>query len=143
MASTSAVLGAATGAGLALLVAMTLVIYRYYAHKRKAKEWSALERCSSSGSRQSRGQGSNYNYTVSQQQQFSLPKESHAVQPGSSAAVLAHQSRSFPGGQPRLARSPSVSSQGSVDSGSVARQASIRKLIPKMIDLQYPARYAK
>ncbi|CAB3370622.1 Hypothetical predicted protein [Cloeon dipterum] len=79
----------------------------------------------------------------SEQKQFSLPKESHAVQPGSSAAVLAHQSRSFPGGQPRLARSPSVSSQGSVDSGSVARQASIRKLIPKMIDLQYPARYAK
>ncbi|XP_065350081.1 synaptotagmin-5 isoform X2 [Cloeon dipterum] len=58
----------------------------------------------------------------SEQKQFSLPKESHAVQPGSSAAVLAHQSRSFPGGQPRLARSPSVSSQGSVDSGSVARQ---------------------
>jgi len=66
MASTSAVLGAATGAGLALLVAMTLVIYRYYALKRKAKEWSALERCSSNGSRQNRGQGSNY--TVSQQQ---------------------------------------------------------------------------
>jgi hypothetical protein len=66
MASTSAVLGAATGAGLALFVAMTLVIYRYYALKRKAKEWSALERCSSNGSRQSRGQGAHY--TVSQQQ---------------------------------------------------------------------------
>lgn len=66
MASTSAVLGAATGAGLALFVAMTLVIYRYYALKRKAKEWSALDRCSSNGSRQSRGQGANY--TVSHQQ---------------------------------------------------------------------------
>lgn len=59
-------------------------------------------------------------------QQFSLPKEQHAVQPGgpavAAASMLAHQSRSFPGGpQPRLARSPSVSSQGSVDS-AVVRQ---------------------
>jgi hypothetical protein len=61
-------------------------------------------------------------------QQFSLPKEQHAVQPGApavaAASMLAHQSRSFPGGpQPRLARSPSVSSQGSVDS-AVLRQVS-------------------
>ncbi|KAK6619537.1 hypothetical protein RUM43_012294 [Polyplax serrata] len=40
----SAVLGAATGTGLALVIAMTIVVYRYYAHKRYGKEWSDLER---------------------------------------------------------------------------------------------------
>jgi len=40
----SAVLGAATGTGLALVVAMTLVVYRYYRQKRHGKEWGNLER---------------------------------------------------------------------------------------------------
>lgn len=40
----SAVLGAATGTGLALVVAMTIVVYRYYAQKRYGKEWNDLER---------------------------------------------------------------------------------------------------
>lgn len=37
---TSAVLGAATGTGLALVVAMTIVVYRYYASRRWGKEWN-------------------------------------------------------------------------------------------------------
>jgi hypothetical protein len=41
---TSAVLGAATGTGLALVVAMTIVVYRYYALRRRGKDWSQLER---------------------------------------------------------------------------------------------------
>ncbi|KAK2579747.1 hypothetical protein KPH14_011088 [Odynerus spinipes] len=40
----SAVLGAAAGTGLALVVAMTIVVYRYYAFKRKGKYWSNLDR---------------------------------------------------------------------------------------------------
>lgn len=39
----SAILGAATGTGLALGVAMTVVVYRYYVYKRKGKEWAELE----------------------------------------------------------------------------------------------------
>jgi hypothetical protein len=64
-----------------------------------------------------------------------LAKEQHAVQPAQTVAphsvnpdlmrshldaspVLTHQSKSYPGGQPHLARTPSVSSQGSLDSGA-------------------------
>lgn len=38
--TSSAVLGAATGTGLALLVAMTIVVYRYYSSRRWGKEWN-------------------------------------------------------------------------------------------------------
>ena len=40
----SAIFGAAAGTGLALVVAMTIVVYRYYAVKRKGKYWSSLDR---------------------------------------------------------------------------------------------------
>ncbi|GAB1862012.1 Synaptotagmin-6 [Camponotus japonicus] len=41
----SAIFGAAAGTGLALVVAMTIVIYRYYAMKRRGKwSWSNLDR---------------------------------------------------------------------------------------------------
>lgn len=40
----SAVLGAAAGTGMALFVAMTIVVYRYYTSRRKAKEWGSLDR---------------------------------------------------------------------------------------------------
>lgn len=40
----SAVLGAATGTGLALLLAGTIVIYRYYVMRRKGREWDELDR---------------------------------------------------------------------------------------------------
>lgn len=42
---TSAVLGAAAGTGMALVVAMTIVVYRYYTLRRRAKEWGPLDRC--------------------------------------------------------------------------------------------------
>ena len=62
----SAVLGAAAGPGLALVVALTLVIYRYYNHRRKGKDWGDLERFDSpyahSSGRQGY-QGSLYNPT--------------------------------------------------------------------------------
>lgn len=39
----SAILGAAAGTGLALVVAMTIVVYRYYQLQRQGKEWEDLE----------------------------------------------------------------------------------------------------
>lgn len=39
----SAILGAATGTGLALVIAVTIVVYRYYLIKREGKEWAQLE----------------------------------------------------------------------------------------------------
>lgn len=44
MMVSSAIFGAAAGTGLALVVAMTIVVYRYYAVKRKGKYWSSLDR---------------------------------------------------------------------------------------------------
>jgi hypothetical protein len=41
---TSAVLGAAAGTGMALVVAMTIVVYRYYALRRQGKDWGRLDR---------------------------------------------------------------------------------------------------
>lgn len=57
----SAVLGAATGTGLALVVAMTIVVYRYYAQKRYGKEWSDLERFGDS-----RGSYTKKGYSITQ-----------------------------------------------------------------------------
>lgn len=42
--ASSAVLGAAAGTGLALLVAVTIVVYRYYLVRRKGREWAELDR---------------------------------------------------------------------------------------------------
>jgi hypothetical protein len=73
--------------------------------------------------------------------EFNVAKEQHAVQPAQTVAphsvnpdlmrspldaspVLTHQSKSYPGGQPRLARTPSVSSQSSLDS-SASRQVNM------------------
>lgn len=75
--------------------------------------------------------------------EFNVAKEQHAVQPpsysnnstdflktpldnssnvlGSGVPPLQHQSRSYPTGQPHLCRTPSVSSQSSLDS-SASRQ---------------------
>ncbi|CAL7936423.1 unnamed protein product [Xylocopa violacea] len=120
----SAIFGAATGTGLALVVAMTIVVYRYYAVKRKGKYWSNLDRwpdppstkrpegrqedcpqhCHDSSASHVlncwRKQQKNY-YAV-QTAEFNITKEQHAVQPCSSVVVesggLPHQSRSYPGG---------------------------------------------
>ncbi|XP_023314757.1 synaptotagmin-C [Trichogramma pretiosum] len=40
----SAVLGAAAGTGLALVIAVTIVVYKYYSMGRKVKSWSSLDR---------------------------------------------------------------------------------------------------
>ncbi|XP_034171704.1 synaptotagmin beta isoform X2 [Osmia lignaria lignaria] len=121
----SAIFGAATGTGLALVVAMTIVVYRYYAVKRKGKYWSNLDRwpdppsiTKKPDSRQedchhhSHNTSSSHvlncwrqqqkNYYAVQTGEFNIAKEQHAVQPCSSVVVesggLPHQSRSYPGG---------------------------------------------
>ncbi|XP_046489341.1 synaptotagmin-5 isoform X1 [Neodiprion pinetum] len=132
----SAVLGAAAGTGLALVVAMTIVVYRYYAVKRKGKSWSSLDRWPDPPSTtKNRGQNSTGGSTVLncwrkpqqsfyavQTGEFNVAKEQHAVQPSAvteSGGGLPHQSRSYPGGGGRpLARTPSVSSQSSLEGAS-------------------------
>ncbi|XP_043520329.1 synaptotagmin-5 isoform X1 [Frieseomelitta varia] len=120
----SAIFGAAAGTGLALVVAMTIVVYRYYAVKRKGKYWSNLDRwpdppgtkrpeerqkdCSEHCHDASSSQVLNCwrkeqkNYYAVQTREFNVAKEQHAVQPCSSVVVesgsLPHQSRSYPGG---------------------------------------------
>lgn len=42
--ASSAVLGAAAGTGLALVVAVTIVVYRYYLVRRKGREWAEYDR---------------------------------------------------------------------------------------------------
>ncbi|XP_058807673.1 synaptotagmin-5 isoform X1 [Phymastichus coffea] len=105
----SAVLGAAAGTGLALVIAVTIVVYRYYALGRKAKSWSSLDRwpdpprCPSLvGSDQGKivpqqlqqsaedchalncCRGARACYYAVQPTDFSVSKEQHAVQPSSS-----------------------------------------------------------
>ncbi|KAG8232233.1 hypothetical protein J437_LFUL011786 [Ladona fulva] len=42
--ASAAVLGAAAGTGLALVVAMTLLVCRYYSKRHHGKDWSRLDR---------------------------------------------------------------------------------------------------
>ncbi|KAK7867767.1 hypothetical protein R5R35_002266 [Gryllus longicercus] len=153
---TSAVLGAAAGTGLALVVAMTIVVYRYYAMRRHGKAWSDLERAGElPGWRRAAGGAAHAQahthahraphahpppralpaYAL-HQREFAVAKEQHVVQPPATVAphavtpelpraapldsspALPHQSRSYPLGPPRLARTPSVASHGSLDSAS-------------------------
>ncbi|XP_050583214.1 synaptotagmin-5-like isoform X2 [Bombus affinis] len=120
----SAIFGAAAGTGLALFVAMTIVVYRYYAVRRKGKYWSSLDRWPDPpGTKKSetRQEGCSEhchdvsashvlncwrkqqkNYHAVQTTEFNVAKEQHAVQPCSSVVIesgsLPHQSRSYPGG---------------------------------------------
>ncbi|XP_015429130.1 PREDICTED: synaptotagmin-6 [Dufourea novaeangliae] len=120
----SAIFGAAAGTGLALVVAMTIVVYRYYAVKRKGKYWSNLDRWPDPPTtrrlearqedplQHSHDPSSSHvlncwkkqqkNYYAVQNGEFNVAKEKHAVQPCSSVVVesgsLPHQSRSYPGG---------------------------------------------
>ncbi|XP_012528909.1 synaptotagmin-5 isoform X2 [Monomorium pharaonis] len=136
----SAIFGAAAGTGLALVVAMTIVVYRYYAMKRKGKwNWSNLpDRWPDPPSiRRSNNEELHHHhchaaptshmldcwrkpqksyYTV-QTGEFNVAKEQHAVQPSVTEPGLPHQSRSCPGGR-TLARNSSVSSQSSVEGAS-------------------------
>ncbi|XP_068082352.1 synaptotagmin-5 [Anabrus simplex] len=148
----SAVLGAATGTGLALVVAMTIVVWRYYAARRHGKDWSQLERLgdtsvASAWRKVKSGKAHSTVYSV-YQKEFNVAKAQHIVQPLSTVAphtvtpdmprshvdaypTLTHQSKSYPGGQPRLARTPSVSSQGSLDTG-ISRQQGHRGSSPQI-----------
>ncbi|KAG7206379.1 hypothetical protein KM043_003744 [Ampulex compressa] len=120
----SAIFGAAAGTGLALVVAMTIVIYRYYAVKRKGKYWSNLDRwpdppsTSRNNPEEQRDQRHHHchsapashvldcwrkpqkSYYAIQTGEFNVAKEQHAVQPSSvvESGGLPHQSRSYPGG---------------------------------------------
>ncbi|XP_014610009.1 PREDICTED: uncharacterized protein LOC106789945 [Polistes canadensis] len=100
----SAVLGAAAGTGLALVVAVTIVVYRYYAFKRKVKYWSNLDRwpdppqtnknnekSSELNQNHCREISTSYvldcwkkpqqSYYAVQPTEFNIAKEQHAVQP--------------------------------------------------------------
>ncbi|CAH1371657.1 unnamed protein product [Tenebrio molitor] len=137
----SAVLGAAAGTGMALFVAMTIVIYRYYSHRRKVKEWDSLDRMPFPNTPT---KIINKPIYAVAQTEFNVAKEQHIIQPPQNASAqaltaelmkmplelcsapqnshsLQHQSKSYPGGQPLLCRTPSVSSQSSLDS-SASRQ---------------------
>ncbi|XP_070169698.1 synaptotagmin-5 isoform X2 [Polyergus mexicanus] len=136
----SAIFGAAAGTGLALVVAMTIVVYRYYTMKRKGKwNWSNLDRWPDPpGIRNGNDEHQPYHhhhchaatashvldcwrkpqksYYAVQTVEFNIAKEQHAVQPSTTESGLPHQSRSYPGGGGRtLARNSSVSSQSSVE----------------------------
>ncbi|XP_058459883.1 synaptotagmin-5 isoform X2 [Malaya genurostris] len=67
----SAVLGAAAGTGLALLVAVTIVMYRYYVVRRKGKEWAELDRLEERKAARK----------INLQQECSVISGSHPVQP--------------------------------------------------------------
>ncbi|XP_029678254.1 synaptotagmin-5 isoform X1 [Formica exsecta] len=136
----SAIFGAAAGTGLALVVAMTIVVYRYYTMKRKGKwNWSNLDRWPDPpGIRNSNDEHQPYHhhhshaatashvldcwrkpqksYYAVQTVEFNIAKEQHAVQPSTTESGLPHQSRSYPGGGGRtLTRNSSVSSQSSIE----------------------------
>ncbi|XP_076375788.1 synaptotagmin beta isoform X3 [Megalopta genalis] len=121
---TSAIFGAAAGTGLALVVAVTIVVYRYYSVKRKGTYWSNLDRWPDPPAtrrpeprqedplQQSHAATSSHvlncwnkqqkNYCAVQSGEFNVAKEKRAVQPCSSVVVesgsLPHQSRSYPSG---------------------------------------------
>lgn len=92
-----------------------------------------------------------HNLTSQFLQEFNIAKEQHAVQPPQNtsaqamtaelmktpldvcsnvqgAHALQHQSKSYPGGQPLLCRTPSVSSQSSLDS-SASRQVLLSTIV--------------
>ncbi|XP_063695465.1 synaptotagmin-6 [Culicoides brevitarsis] len=137
----SAILGAATGTGLALMVAMMIVVYRYYVYRRKGAEWEELDRLEEKRNARK----------VQLLQECSVPKDSPIpIQPPTSVPShsintellrgpleispsplhqqLQHQSRSFP---PRLQRTPSISSQSSLDSAP-SRHSSHRGSSPQI-----------
>ncbi|XP_071574412.1 synaptotagmin-5 isoform X1 [Temnothorax nylanderi] len=144
MMVSSAIFGAAAGTGLALVVAMTIVVYRYYAVKRKGKwNWSNLDRWPDPPNIRSNNNDQPHhhhchaastsqvldcwrkpqkNYYAVQTGEFNVAKEQHAVQPSVTESGLPHQSRSYPGGggssSRTLARNSSVSSQSSVEGAS-------------------------
>ncbi|XP_073997214.1 synaptotagmin beta isoform X2 [Rhodnius prolixus] len=139
----SAVLGAATGTGLALLVAMTLVLYRYYASRRYGKDWGDVERFGvPQGWNVNRGvgrrraaanNGQQQGLAVTTQKIFNVAKEETTVQPSSPSLQSVAPALEVTGGlQATLCRTTSVSSHASVDSNT-SRQSTLmgRTLSPE------------
>ncbi|BET02094.1 Hypothetical protein NTJ_14911 [Nesidiocoris tenuis] len=139
----SAVLGAATGTGLALLVAMTLVVYRYYSSRRYSKDWGDVERFSTGylsrqtsgtsggGSGKRRPGGPPAGITVSSQKVFNVAKEETTVQPSSppNSESVAPALEVTGGLQATVCRTPSLSSHPSIES-NISRQSVMRTLSP-------------
>ncbi|XP_015178661.1 PREDICTED: synaptotagmin-6 [Polistes dominula] len=147
----SAVLGAAAGTGLALVVAVTIVVYRYYAFKRKGKYWSNLDRWPDPPKvNKNNEKSSEFNenhcrdnstssyvldcwkkpqqsYYAVQPTEFNIAKEQHAVQPSSimiESGNLPHQSRSYPGGSGGSGSGRNLGRNSSVSSQSSQEGAS-------------------
>ncbi|KAL1376540.1 hypothetical protein pipiens_004357 [Culex pipiens pipiens] len=92
----SAVLGAAAGTGLALLVAVTIVMYRYYVVRRKGKEWAELDRLEEKKAARK----------INLQQECSVISGSHPVQPPSSVPQHGLVSECGKGGPLEVSSSP-------------------------------------
>ncbi|XP_030745719.1 synaptotagmin-1 [Sitophilus oryzae] len=146
----SAVLGAAIGTGGALLIAMTIVIYRYYSQKRKDKEWRSIDRVPYQPVDQKLqkpvGTYPRTDFNVSKEQRNVQPPQHTSAQSMTAEIMktplelcsssvgghpLQHQSKSYPGGQPLLCRTPSASSQSSLDSSN-SKQGSHRGSSPQI-----------
>ncbi|XP_050498329.1 synaptotagmin-6 [Diabrotica virgifera virgifera] len=131
----TAVFGAALGTGTALLIAMTIVVYKYYSLKKKSKEWHSLDKMPLPPTLER----FNKPFYPLLKTEFNIEKEHLNVQPPQNSSAqdltaeilktplevcsahvpppaLQHQSKSYPTGQPLLCRTPSVSSQSSLDS---------------------------
>nr|XP_050860857.1 synaptotagmin-6 isoform X2 [Vespula vulgaris]XP_050860858.1 synaptotagmin-6 isoform X2 [Vespula vulgaris] len=148
----SAVLGAAAGTGLALVVAVTIVVYRYYAFKRKGKYWSNLDRWPDPPTANKNNEKTSdihqhschdnsaatsyvldcwkkpqQSYYAVQKTEFNIAKEQHTIQPSSimvESGGLPHQSRSYPCGGGGSASGRALGRNSSVSSQSSQEGAS-------------------
>ncbi|RZF44926.1 hypothetical protein LSTR_LSTR013116 [Laodelphax striatellus] len=99
---TSAVLGAATGTGLALVVAMTIVVYRYYSARRYGKDWEYCDSWATPVSHykhkpRPRQSTQISGYSVSPHTVFNVSQEQRVVQPPSSSPPPApHHNQHMP-----------------------------------------------
>lgn len=87
-------LGAAAGAGMALFLAMTIVVYRYYHHRRKAKEWGSLDRMPFPPSQHLQKRPSKPTYAITQKvskRALFLDSNSKPVYIGRDASYLTRQ----------------------------------------------------
>ncbi|XP_024084140.1 synaptotagmin-10 isoform X2 [Cimex lectularius] len=150
----SAVLGAATGTGLALLVAMTLVVYRYYSSRRYGKDWGDVERFSvpqgwvmnkrsapGCGSGKKKSASPQASYTVTQKV-FNVAKEERTVQPSSQPSLesVAPPLEVTGGLQATVCTTPSLSSHPSIESNISKQSNSLKNLSPECMGRPEPFR---
>ncbi|KAL1509133.1 hypothetical protein ABEB36_003920 [Hypothenemus hampei] len=137
----SAVLGAALGTGAALLIAMTIVVYRYYNYKRQDKEWNSIDRVPYQRVSKPIGTYPKTDFNVSKEQLNIQPPHHHSMTAEimknplevctAQTSNLQQQSKSYPCGTPLLCRTPSASSQSSLDS-CTSKQGSHRGSSPQI-----------